>query len=235
MGYRIRPPIVKRSRLNIRESGKDLSSGWVVNMAVGCSHGCIFCYADSVVKRFHVRRVPEARGEWGSFLVPATNLGEAIGETDWGRWRGEEILLSSIHDPYLPSLAPYTRMVLMRGLEAGCRFTILTRSPLVMRDYPLLRRFRGRVRVMFSIPSLDPGWSRLTEPYAPLPASRLRALRRGYEEGLVMGVVIAPLFPHIPSLGYDPFHVLEEVFHAVAPYVRYVYGEALHMRGLNRL
>ena len=28
---------------------------------------------------------------------------------------------------------------------------------------------------------------------------------------------------------------MEEVFHAVAPYVRYVYGEALHMRGLNRM
>jgi DNA repair photolyase len=40
--------IVRRSDLSKDSSGKDLSDGWAVNFAVGCTHGCLFCYVDRI-------------------------------------------------------------------------------------------------------------------------------------------------------------------------------------------
>ena len=53
--YRISYPLIKPSRLTSKSRGgvgKELSNGWALNFAVGCTHGCIFCYVDSIHKRF---------------------------------------------------------------------------------------------------------------------------------------------------------------------------------------
>jgi hypothetical protein len=34
--------LVRSSALSVARSGKDLSDGWVVNFAIGCTHGCVF-------------------------------------------------------------------------------------------------------------------------------------------------------------------------------------------------
>ena len=53
--YRCSPPLIRPSKLTTRENGgvgKDLSEGWNLNFAVGCTHACPLCYVDAIHKRF---------------------------------------------------------------------------------------------------------------------------------------------------------------------------------------
>jgi len=226
--YRIKPPLVKPSRLSSKGSGKDLSQGWAVNFTIGCTHACPFCYVSSIWEKNG-----RVKGRWGDYLLLPSNLEEAIKETDWGRWVGEEVLMSSTHDPYLPQLADGARKILEAGLSAGVRFCIQTRSPLASRDIPLMVRFREQVRLQISIATLNPEFARIIEPRVPSPESRLRLLEKAADAGLRTGVIIAPVFPPT-DLRPDWIEDLEAIFERLAvikPDV--VFGECLHVRGSN--
>jgi len=134
--FKIKPPLVKPSKLtskNAGDVGKDLSNGWAVNFAIGCSFACPFCYVDSIWKRYGRNISPAVELAWGSYLLLPTNLEEAIEATPWHRWSGVEVLMSSTHDPYLPQLADSARKILEAALPKGVKFCIQTRSPLAAR------------------------------------------------------------------------------------------------------
>jgi len=95
--YRATAPLIHPSRLTTRDRGgvgKDLSEGWCLNFAVGCTHGCKFCYVDVINKLFAGGRFKNnapARREvqdkdWGEYFMVPENLDEAIEETPWERW-----------------------------------------------------------------------------------------------------------------------------------------------------
>jgi DNA repair photolyase len=50
--YEIKPPLIKPSALTASKSGKELSDGYALNYAIGCTHACRFCYVDAIHKRF---------------------------------------------------------------------------------------------------------------------------------------------------------------------------------------
>ncbi len=57
---------------------------------------------DEIHKKYSQNRVGElVMEEWGNYLAMPANLREAVERTPWERWRGEEVLLSATHDPYL--------------------------------------------------------------------------------------------------------------------------------------
>jgi DNA repair photolyase len=78
--YRIKPPLVKPSRLSSKGSGKDLSQGWAVNFAIGCMNACPFYYVSPIWEKSG-----RVKGRWGDYLLLPSNLEEAIKETDWGQ------------------------------------------------------------------------------------------------------------------------------------------------------
>jgi len=146
--FRISSPLIKRSKLTYTERGgvgKGLSDGWALNFVIGCTMGCKFCYVDDI----HKRRGYGSAGdivyeEWGNYLVLPSNLGDAVEKTPWDRWKGVEVLLSSTHDPYMPAIYKWTRRTLEAALPAGVHVCIQTRSPLVERDFDLLKEYRER-------------------------------------------------------------------------------------------
>jgi len=144
--YRCSPPLIRPSKLTSKANGgvgKNLSEGWNLNFAIGCSHGCPFCYVDAIHKRWGEGRFGDlVLRKWGDYLLVPENLEEAIDATRWERWRGKEAMMSSTHDPYLPRLAGAAREILQHALPAGVRLCIQTRSCLVLRDLPLLQEFR---------------------------------------------------------------------------------------------
>jgi DNA repair photolyase len=228
--------IVRRSSLSKDDSGKDLSDGWVANFAVGCTHGCLFCYVDRIW-RLHAKNPLSPLygfepGEWGQYLYVPPSLEEQIRRTPWRRWRGVRVLMSSTHDPYLPELyfpRRWPRRILEAALPHGVKFTILTRSVLPMQDFDLYTKYTEQIVLMTSIPTLDSNFTRITEPRAPPPETRLAMLRRAKELGIEVGVVVAPI---ITRSGWRQdlerlFKVLAELQPAA------VYGESLHARGPN--
>ena len=53
--YKINPPLIKPSKLTWIEKGgvgKELSDGWAINYAIGCTHACRFCYVDQIHKKY---------------------------------------------------------------------------------------------------------------------------------------------------------------------------------------
>jgi len=223
-------------RGRISPTAKDLSDGWAVNFAVGCTHGCLFCYVDRIWRLHSVNRRSAyyglKLGEWGEYFHVPENLGMLIRSTPWRRWRGVRLLMSSMHDPYLPELYwphKWPRRILEAALPHGVKFTVLTRSVLAMQDFDLYVRYRGQVLLMSSIPTLDDVFARITEPRAPPPSARLSMLKKAKELGIEVGVVVAPIIMR-PGWRED----LERLFKALAEVgPRVVFGEVLHARGLN--
>jgi len=230
-------PLIRRSRLTSRDNGgvgKQLSDGWCVNFAIGCSHACNFCYVDEIHKRFGRQRYGNAVLErWGDYLLVPRNLEEAIERTPWDRWRGREVMMSSTHDPYLPTLAAWARRILERALPSGVEFCLQTRSFLVTKDLDLLAQYPKQVRLQVSISTMDADFARAIERRVPRPEARLEVLRRAKAAGLSTGVILAPIFPPVgirPDAVAD-LHDLADALAEIHP--DHIYGESLHVRGQN--
>jgi len=235
--YHCSIPLIHQSRLTTLELGgigKNLSEGWCLNFAVGCTHGCPFCYVDSIHKRFGRHRYGDiVLKKWGDYLLVPDNFKEAVRETPWEKWRGAEIMLSSTHDPYIPELKGMARVILEKALPRGVRFCIQTRSMRVLDDLDLLTRYRDQVRLQVSVATSDVEFARKIEPRVPSPADRVRILKEAKTAGIRTGVIIAPVFPPLalrPDVRRD-LKELATMLSAVKP--DYVFGESLHIRGGN--
>jgi DNA repair photolyase len=253
--YEIKPPLIKPSALTASKAGKELSDGYALNYAIGCTHACRFCYVDSIHKRFtRSRLMKEEKKEkenngkntnaiadasiitdrpWGMYMLIPTkeSFWYALMNTEWYRWKDVEVMLSSTHDPYLPELYEYTRKILETSLPYGVRYCIQTRSLLVRKDFDLLLKHREQIRLQYSIMTLNLKLSRLLEPRVPSPYARLNVLKEASTLGLKkVGVIIAPIFP-IEGWKED----LEMLFKELATINNNitVYGEILHRRGSN--
>jgi DNA repair photolyase len=233
-------PLISTSKLTSTERGgvgKELSEGYALNFAVGCTHGCSFCYVDRIVSLGPHRGRPEIQSnKWGDYLLVHNDLGMAIEETKWAKWAGKEVMMSSTHDPYLPDLnnkVPWARRILEAALPAGVRFCIQTRSLLVLRDLDLLARYRDQVRLQVSIMTMSRKLARAVEPRVPAPERRLEVLRKAKAAGIPTGVILAPIFPGVrlrPYWSQDLEELVDEIS-AIRP--DHIYGESLHIRGKN--
>lgn len=242
--FRASAPLIHPSRLTTRNRGgvgKDLSEGWCLNFAVGCAHGCTFCYVDVINKLFaggRFKNNPAARREvqekdWGEYFLVPENLGDAIEKTPWERWAGKEVMLSSMHDAYLPQLTAWTREILERALPAGVRFCVQTRSLLVLKDLDILADYSEQVRLQVSVATNSLPLQRVIEPNVPTATRRFNVLRKAKEAGLSTGVILAPIFPEVkvrPNLAAD-IEAMAAQLGDIRP--DHIYGESLHPRGQN--
>lgn len=235
--YRCSPPLIRPSKLTTKDNGgvgKNLSEGWNLNFAVGCTHACPFCYVDSIHKRFGNGRYGAiVRNRWGNYFLVPENLDEAIDKTSWRRWAGKEVMMSSTHDPYLPRLAKAARKILEHALPAGVRLCLQTRSYLVTKDLDFLAAYKDQVRLQVSIATMNRELARKIEPRVPSPRARLQVMRKAREAGLSVGVILAPIFPPTserPDFVTDLYDLVREL-EDIRP--DHVYGESLHIRGEN--
>jgi len=222
--YRLNPPLIKRSGI----------TGWALNFAIGCLHGCIFCYVDAYHKAFPRAGLEALVSErWGYYFAVPVNIWEAIVKTRWHRWAGEEVFMSSTHDPYLPQLAVWARRILERALPAGVNLVVHTRSVLVSRDLDLMERFKDNVKLYTSIATMNKEFYRLIEPRAPPPQARVKVLAKASRRGIKTGASISPIFPP-NKFNPDVYRDLLEIAKALAEAgVEIIYGESLHPRGRN--
>lgn len=166
---------------------------YCLNPYLGCAHACVYCYA-SFMCRFADRSEP-----WGTFVDAKVNF-PAVLAKQVHRRKGEpvgRILLGTVTDAYQPLEAHY--QITRSSLEILAPFPslevhILTKSDLVLRDLPLLRRLKG-IEVGFTLTTLDPDVAQIIEPGASSPSKRLSAARILKKEGIRVWVFIAPLLP----------------------------------------
>jgi len=170
---------------------------YVVNPYTGCELGCQYCYAS-----FTGRFVSEPIDNWGRYVyakVNAVSVFTAELERVRRAGRAPSILLSSVTDAYQGVEKKYrlTRGILEELAQEPYPgvVSILTKSPMVLRDVDLLRRI-PRADVDLTITTTNDRLSRFLEVRAPLASRRLRALAELHAEGIQTYAFVGPLLPH---------------------------------------
>ena len=183
------------------------------NPYTGCTHACAYCYA-SFMKRF----VPHSE-EWGQFLdvkywPPLEHV---------QKYRGKEIFLSSVTDPYNPQEAEFkrTRALLEELKDSGARLSISTKSDLILRDIDLIAEFDDP-RVSFSINTLDEDFRRDMDKAVSIKR-RLEAMKLFHERGIRTTCFISPIFPGITDV--------KEIIMAAKDRCNLIWLENLNLRG----
>jgi DNA repair photolyase len=147
-------------------------------------------------------------------------------------WKGEHIAMGTNTDPYQWVEGRYK---LMRGIweairDAKNEASILTKSPLLLRDLDLMKEIAevAPISANLSVPTIDEKAWRASEPHTPNPRARLEAVAELSRAGIPTGVLVAPLMPGIND---DPRQVEEILELAAQAGARSVSGITLHLRG----
>ncbi|HEV2752665.1 MAG TPA: radical SAM protein [Solirubrobacteraceae bacterium] len=169
-------------------------------------------------------------------IVVKVNVPEVLrAELRRPSWKGEHVAIGTNTDPYQWVEGRYR---LMPGIWEALRdarnpASVLTKSPLVLRDLALMREL-GQVTDVsanLSVPTLDEKAWRATEPHTPNPRARLEAVAELNRAGIPTGVLVAPLMPGINDA---PEQVEALLTAAEASGAVGIGGIALHLRGETR-
>lgn len=205
--------------------------GYSINAYRGCSHSCTYCFA----RPTHEYLGFNMGNDFDNQIVVKTNAVELVrAETEPGRWRGDMIAMGTNTDPYQAAEGKYklTKGIIEVLAERANDFSILTKSPLVLRDIDLIADASrtSKVSVSFSVATLDEDVWRRTEPGAPHPRKRLDALARLRAAGISGGVMVAPLLPGISDRPDQVAAVKSAAKESGAEWVNEV---KLHLRGVR--
>jgi DNA repair photolyase len=209
---------------------KSLSS-WALNLFMGCSHACRFCYVTetSTNKQANLLRsfgVSDPVKDWGNYVLvrpwdqkkflASLRKAEKTPISNLNADGNRAVFLCSTTDPYQvirnpdpekqKSLNENARTTLRNSLEAirdhsTLNVRILTRSPLARQDFDIFKTFGDRLLLGTSLPTLDPILARLYEPKVPAPSQRLKLLTDANAAGIHTYVAVAPVFPEVGYSG----------------------------------
>ena len=218
-----------KSILNRVPEASRMPFRWTINPFRGCSHACKFCFA----RPTHNYLDFDAGRDFEREIVVKVNAPERLrAELARPSWKGEHVALGTNTDPYQWVEGRYKLMPgiweAMRDAANPC--SVLTKSPLLLRDLELMRQINQRTEfsAALSVPTLDEKAWRATEPHTPNPRARLEAVAELTKAGIRTGVLIAPLMPGVNDAPEQVEPILELAAEAGAAYVS---GIALHLRG----
>lgn len=203
---------------------KSLSS-FSLNIAVGCSHACPFCYVPEVStrrmgKKLATLGVEDADAQWGDYVflrpwqestfLASLAKAERTPLSELNPDGNRAVMLCTTTDPYMvirnedpakqKELNAARSSMVRSALElirdhSTMNVRILTRSPLARQDFDVMQSFGNRLLFGMSLPTLRDDLARIYEPHAPGPQVRLDTLRKAKEHGIPVYIAIAPTFP----------------------------------------
>lgn len=205
---------------------------WSINPYRGCFHGCVFCYA----RRSHTYLEEDGVERWGSRIYVKVNAPAVLrAELAKRSWTHEHVAIGTVTDPYQPLEGRYrlTRGILQALRDYDTPASLITRSPLVIRDVDVLRdlaRVAG-ASVSISVATMDATVAREIEPTVAPPQKRLQAVEKLANAGIKVHVALAPVLPHIT----DSRESVEAVVRAAREAGAYaVWHNTLHLHDVTR-
>ncbi|MFF5207521.1 radical SAM protein [Streptosporangium sp. NPDC000396] len=168
------------------------AAGWTVSPYRGCAQACRYCSA----RRGHRYLGLNTGTDFDSQIVVRTDIARRLRAELAARWDGEHITVGVTGDCYQGAEDIYRLMpgIVAALREAGAPFTVHTKSPLILRDAPLLAAAPG-VGAVVSIAFVDDQIRRTVEPGAPSAQKRLELVAELNERGVPCGVAMAPILP----------------------------------------
>jgi len=154
-----------------------------LNPYTGCSHNCVYCYAQSYIPHFTDCR-------------PKKDLLKRL-EREASKLKGETISMSNSSDPYPPMERELglTRDCLKILSQNNCRIQIVTKSSLVARDADLLSKTPATVALTITTDNND--LAKQMEPKAPSPNERLKTVETLIGKSIPVSVRIDPIIPFV--------------------------------------
>ena len=221
-----------KSALNRVPGGSRVPFAWTINPYRGCSHACQYCFA----RPTHEYLDFNAGRDFDREIVVKVNVPEVL-RAELGRpsWKREHVALGTNTDPYQWVEGRYK---LMRGIweamrDAANPCSVLTKSPLLLRDLDLMKEIAARAKfsACLSIPTMEEKAWRSTEPHTPHPRARMEAVAELNRQGIPTGILVAPLMPGIND---DPAQVQRILDLADEAGATSVGGQTLFLRGTTR-
>lgn len=213
-------------------------SNYSLNCYVGCTHGCIYCYA-RFMKRFTGHDEP-----WGKFLDVKINAPEVLarevkrksglsqasasGLFPFSEHRPPRVFVSSVCDAYQPIEMRYklTRQCLRILVDAGFHPAILTKSRLVTRDFDILQGYPN-CDVSCTLTTMDEQLRFRIEPGASPTWERIAALEEACNRGIAASAFLGPFMPGLS----DTDEALDALLSAVAQLpLTHFYADKLNRR-----
>jgi len=176
---------------------------YTINPYFGCHHACIYCYVPSLLKISY--------DEFKN-AEPKENM-VAILRKEIRKKKAGIVGISTATDAYQPLERKYgiTREILKLLQEYRFPIDIQTKSPLVLRDADIIKKF-DYATVGITITTLNEEIARKWEPFAPPPSKRLEAAGRLAKGGINTYIFLGPIFPLIKMDELD--YMMEEIINA---------------------
>ncbi len=186
--------MAKSMKVIYEPAGRALEySNLAINHYAGCSHGCIYCYAAGMAKRYGK--------PFHQIQVPRNGVIEALRKQapDYAHTR-MRVLLSFMTDPYQPldDALGLTRSVITILREYSIPFQVLTKGGTrAAKDFDL---YTPQDAFATTMTFLDPEDSIKWEPAAALPGNRISAINIAHERGIETWVSLEPVINPSQSL-----------------------------------
>lgn len=218
--------IVEQPATSIIVPSRLPDTDYVINPYTGCSFACSYCYAS-----FMGSFVGKSRDDWGSYVYVKTNAVELFRcEITHARFAsGPTLFLSSVTDAWQ---GPEGKYELARGILAELvrrsypgRVSILTKSPLLLRDADLLAAL-PHAEVGVTVTTDDDAIGRIYEARAPRNSARLHLLHELSQRGIPTYAFLGPLMTHYVD---TPDTMDSLIGHIAETGVRFVYAELLNV------
>ena len=152
---------------------------WTINPYRGCTHACVFCFA----RPTHTFLGFNAGRDFEREIVVKVNAPEVLrAELARPSWAGEHVALGTNTDPYQWCEGRYKLMegIWQALLDARNPCSILTKSPLLLRDLELLKELARTVepdRVPLDPDARSEGLARNRAAHARTPVRGWRRSR----------------------------------------------------------
>lgn len=173
-----------------------IDEGWYWNKYsahpyVGCYHGCHFCYA----RAEKYMQYPDPADFAEKIKVKAN--ADRLLRRELSRVERDVIVTGD----YQPAEKRFGLSRKMLEVVRDLRFPlhVLERSPYLMKDVDVLEDIDAQTWccISFSFSTVDEDLSRLLEPRAPSPRSRMRAIKELAGRGFLVGLSYMPIVPFI--------------------------------------
>lgn len=199
---------------NLLTKSKLPDADFVINPYIGCTHKCIYCYAE------FMNRFARCSEKWGEYIVVKnTNKGIKCNNMEQ-----KTILISSVTDPYNAIEKKYrkTRMVLEQLVDTDACIEILTKSNNVLDDTDIIKKIKN-IKVGISMNTTDDNFRKKIESCASSVDERINTLKVLHENNINTYVFISPIFPGITDC--------KKIIDCIKEYTDYVCFENLNLRG----
>ena len=163
-----------------------------MNLYRGCTHGCIYC--DSRSDCYQIKHTFED-------IEIKENAIELL-ETALRRKRNKCMIgTGSMTDPYMPleEKIGMTRKAIETVYLYGFGFTVITKSPLILRDLELLQAVNKKAKcvVQMTLTTYNDKLCKILEPNVAVTSERFAVLKRLRDAGIPTIVWLTPILPFI--------------------------------------